>query len=94
LKNSSNNKNISFEAHGPRLGSCEAMTADDQGYIYMGLLNIPEITKWNATSDEPISTDDETDVLLQKPELAWINSLWIHEGYLWIVNNRYTYLRY
>ena len=75
-----------IETVGRRKDSCEVATADNEGNIYYGLLVEGAVIKWNVTA-MPLERH-ETVVIAEKGRLAWINSLFISEGDLWIVSNR------
>ena len=81
------NSKIAPTLHGNRLTKCEAMTADDQGSIYMGGLELPNlIYKWNISNS---MNSNNLKIIVSNLNISWINSMWIDNGYLWITNNRY-----
>ena len=71
--------------HGQRLGLCDAMTADNQQNIYMGLVDKTQVVRWNTSE---FSDLNKQEIILDDPVLRWINSLWISDGYLWITHNK------
>ena len=69
--------------HGERLGTCQAMTSIGQVLI-MADLESSSIVLWNTS--QPWNAKK---ILLQDSRLQWINSLWIHDKYLWITHNNF-----
>jgi hypothetical protein len=62
-----------------------AIATDDQGHLYYGLLEDHSVMAWNA-SIPPVHMRAKQ--LITDKRLRWINSMFVHEGYLWIVSNR------
>ena len=78
-----------FKEVGDRKDSCEAMTSDSKGNLYYGLLTQGSLMMWNV-SDVPM--DKQAEVVVQNPEkFVWINSLFISEGSIWVVTNRFGF---
>jgi len=70
---------------GDRRDFCEAMTADSDGNVYLGLISDGSVVRWNTS----LPLDRPTEVLVHDPkQLVWINSIFIDEGSIWVVSNR------
>ena len=76
-------KSLAPKYHGERSRICQAMTSIGQVLI-MADLESSSIILWNTS--QPLDTKE---VLLQDSRLQWINSIWIHEKYLWITHNNF-----
>lgn len=66
----------------------EAMVADDQHCLYIGLVEQPRIMRLNFTGQALNSVSEEAELIVASDDLNWINSMWISDNFLWFTHNR------
>ena len=72
---------------GSKGGISDGFAADDLGNVYFGLQERNEVAIWYA-SLKPLQFNVEV-LSRSGTEFEWINSLFVDDGYLYVVSNRY-----
>jgi hypothetical protein len=72
---------------GKRNSGSDAMTSDDAGVLYYSLLENSAVMRWNAADDH--FYHERKLLVRDEKRLQWINSMFVDNGYLWVVSNRY-----
>ncbi len=71
---------------GKRNSGSDAMTSDDSGVLYYGLLENTAAMMWNSSAG---SFYHNRELLARDQEwLQWINDLFVDDGHLWMVSNK------
>ena len=71
-----------------RGGYCDAMTTDGDNHLYSAVLDRGCIVKYELSSNNSLNGFIKYNFICNPDKLLWINSIFLNDGYLYIITNR------